>query len=973
MKDLHDLKAYRILQKQQIEELRATGLLMEHIKTGAKIVVLSCDDENKVFSIGFRTPPENDKGISHILEHSVLCGSKKYPAKETFVELMKSSMNTFLNAMTFPDKTVYPVASCNDRDFKNLMSVYMDGVFRTNIYERKEIFLQEGWHYQLDSADSDLKYNGVVYNEMKGSFSSPETILYQENMSSVLPDTPYSYISGGLPESITDLNYEELLCFHKKYYHPSNSYIYLYGNMDWTERLTWLDEDYLSKYERIDIDSALPIQKPFKAMTERTLYYPIGDDESEKDNTFLSYNTVVGTAKNSELSVAFDILNYAIIGVPGAALKQAILDKGIAKSVMSIYNSSIQQPVFSIIAKNSNQYNKDCFLTTIRDTLTDIVKNGIDKDTLRAAINIFEFKYREADFGRMPKGLVYGFQVYNSWLYDEKLPFGYLKFNEIFDNLKKKASEGYFEGLIEKYLLHNPHSSLVQLVPQKGLSAQNEKKQRESLASYKSSLSEDEIEELVENTHKLKKYQESPSKKEELDAIPKLSREDIGPKAQPLYQTISHAEGTTIVHQDISTNGIGYLKLSFDIKNIPGELLPYLGILSQVLGKVDTKRYSYLQLSNIINMNSGGIAVYLNFYPDSTEKNGFKAMFEIDVAVLYEKLDFAFEIIEEIILTSKLDNTKRLYEIISEMKSQFQMQIQNSGHMSAVLRSLSYNSAMSYYKEIVSGLSFYHFIEDTEKNFDNNKEVLTEKLEELMNHVFRSENMIISYTSEKEGYNVLEELVLKFKRDLYKDDIKEKPFKFIPKRLNEGFKTSSAVQYVAQTGNYKNGFSYTGSLRVLKVLLNYGYLWSNIRMKGGAYGCMIDFQRNGDSYMVSYRDPNLSETYEVYKGIPNFLKNLNMKEQDIVNYIIGTVQELDMPMTPRAKGMNSFSCYMSGITEEDIQKERDEVLNTTRETIFSFFSLIEDILNQENICTIGNGEKIESEKQIFDTVRNLFS
>lgn len=973
MKVLHELKAYKVYEKQTIEELKAEAYLMEHIKTGARVVVISCNDENKVFSIGFRTPPENSKGIPHILEHSVLCGSKKYPAKSTFVELNKGSMNTFLNAMTFPDKTIFPIASCNDSDFKNLMSVYTDAVFRTNIYDRKEIFLQEGWHYQLNSHDSDLMYNGVVYNEMKGAFSLPETILNQENMRSLLPNTPYSHVSGGSPDFITDLSYEELLNFHSRYYHPSNSYIYLYGDMDVEERLKWLDENYLSKYEKVSIDSRIPMQAPFNTMSESTLHYTIGDDESEKDNTYLSYNSVIGVANDNELAIAFDILNYSILGTNGAKLKQVILDKGIAKSVEGNYNSSIQQPIFSIIAKNSNEESKVCFLNTIRETLQNIVKNGIDKDTLNAAINMFEFQYKEADFGRMPKGLVYAYQVYNSWLYDDKHPFEHLKFNKIFINLKKKVNEGYFESLIEKYILNNSHSSFVQVIPQKGLMAKKEKELKEKLDLYKKSLSEKEIEQLIDNTNKLKEYQESSSKREDIEAIPVLSIEDINPKVQPLYQNIHKLEGITIIHHDIFTNGIGYLKLSFDIKNIPSALIPYMGILRQVLGAVDTEKHNYLQLSNIINMNTGGISAYLKFYADSKGKDGFKAAFEINAKVLYEKLGFAFEIISEIINTSKMDNSKRLYEIISDIKSQLQMWLQSSSHMAAVLRSLSYNSAISYYEEIVSGIYFYHFIEDMEKNFENKKELIAKNLKELMKYIFRQEKMTISYTSETEGYKYLEEQIISFKTKLYTDEIKEETFKFTPARLNEGFKTSSTVQYVAQSGNYRNEFLYTGALKVLNVLLSYDYLWPNIREKGGAYGCMMNFQRNGNAYVVSYRDSNLSKTYEVYEHIPEFLRNLSIDEKDIIRYIIGAIKELDMPMTPYSKGNYSFSCYMSGITERDIQKERDEVLGTTKDVLISLSSLMEAVLKQRNICTIGNEEKIESEKHVFDAVKSLFS
>lgn len=973
MKDLNKLAAYRVKDRQTIKELGAEAYLMEHMKTGAKIAVISCDDDNKVFCAGFRTPPENSRGIPHILEHAVLCGSEKYPSRNTFVELIKGSMNTFLNAMTFSDKTLYPVASCNDADFKNLMSVYSDAVFKPNVLERKEIFLQEGWHYELEAKDSALSLSGVVYNEMKGAFSSSETILNNENMALLFPDTIYSVVSGGDPEHIPDLSYEELVDFYKKYYSPSNSYIYLYGNMDAAERLTWLDKNYLSKHEKTDINSEIKSQPPLNEMKESLIYYPIGDDERENDNAYLSYSAVVGDTVNSELSVAFDILSYVLLGAPGAELKQAILDRKISKTVRGYYNSSLKQPVFSIIAGNSNQESKESFLDTIYTVLSGIVKNGIDKDSLNAAINLFEFKYKEADFGKMPKGLIYGMQIYGKWIYSDNDPFEGLNFNSIFANLRKKAKEGYFESLIEKYILSASHSSFVTAVPKKGLMAEREKALAYKLDSYKKSLSDEQINNLIEGTKSLKEYQAKPSPREELDKIPRLSIEDIETESKPLYNDIYNSDGTTIVHHDIFTNEIAYLKLSFDVKDIPSELRPYLGILRQVLGAVDTQSYSYRKLSNIINMNTGGISAYISFYHDIRAEDGFKAAFEINAKAAYKNIGFTFEIINEIISASDMENMERLHEIISDIKSQMTSWIYGSGHMAAVLRSLSYNSALSYYEENVSGISFYHFIEDLEKNFDERKETVSRSLSELMRNVFRADKLIVSYTSDKKGFEGIAEKVKELKSKLYTDNIRHKEFEFIPCKKNEGLKISSLVQYVAQSGNYRNEFLYTGSLKVLKVLLSYDYLWPNVRQRGGAYGCMIDFNRSGNAYIASYRDPNLSQTYDTYREIPQFLKELAIDEKELASYIIGAIKELDMPMTSYNKGNHSFRCYMSGINEELIQRERDEILTTTRETLRALSPLMDEILKQSIICTVGNEEKIEAEKFLFKEVKNIFS
>lgn len=424
--------AYELIEERRVEDLNSDGYLLRHRKSGARILLLSNDDNNKVFSVGFRTPPPDSTGVPHILEHSVLCGSKKYPVKDPFVELVKGSLNTFLNAMTYPDKTVYPVASCNDKDFKNLMNVYMDAVFYPNIYVHEEIFRQEGWHYELESPEDDLTINGVVYNEMKGAYSSPEDVLDREIYSSLYPDTAYALESGGDPDVIPSLTYEGFLDFHRKYYHPANSYIYLYGDMDMEERLIWLDEEYLSKFERIEIDSKVELQKPFEKTREIRKKYSVTEEETLENQTYLSYSTVIDTSLNREYYLAFQILEYALLEAPGAPLKQALLDKKIGKDIISSYENGIYQPFFSVIAKNANTSDKEAFLATIRETLEEIVKKGIDRKSLWAGINYFEFKYREADFGSYPKGLMYGLQAYDSWLYDEKQPFMHIEANDTF-------------------------------------------------------------------------------------------------------------------------------------------------------------------------------------------------------------------------------------------------------------------------------------------------------------------------------------------------------------------------------------------------------------------------------------------------------------------------------------------------------------------------------------------------------------
>ncbi len=482
--NLEACKAYEIKELRDIPDLNSKGALLMHKKSGAKVVVLKNDDPNKVFYIGFRTTPDNSTGVAHIMEHTVLCGSRKFPVKDPFVELVKGSLNTFLNAMTYPDKTVYPVASCNDTDFKNLMDVYLDAVFYPNIFKEKKIFMQEGWHYELDQPDGELKINGVVYNEMKGAFSSPDDVLDRAVLNTLFPDNTYAFESGGDPDDIPKLTYEEYLQFHKKYYHPSNSYLYLYGDMDMEERLNWLDEHYLSDFDYQEVDSEINEQKPFTKPVDIIQEYSITTDESERDNTYLSYNAVVGNVLDKEKYIAFQILDYALCTAPGAPLKQALTDKGIGTEIYSVYDNGIYQPYFSIVAKNANIEQKEEFIETIEQELKRLKKEGISKKALKAGLNYFEFKYREADFGSYPKGLMYGLQMFDSWLYDVNSPFMHVEANETFALLKKRIDTDYFERLIGTYLLDNPHKSYVCVVPKPGLNVEKEKKLSEKECKY---------------------------------------------------------------------------------------------------------------------------------------------------------------------------------------------------------------------------------------------------------------------------------------------------------------------------------------------------------------------------------------------------------------------------------------------------------------------------------------------------------
>lgn len=970
---ISDLKEYEVVEEKQIPDLNSKGYLVKHKKSGAKLMLLSNDDENKVFYIGFRTPPKDDTGLPHILEHSVLCGSKKFPAKDPFIELAKGSLNTFLNAMTYPDKTVYPIASCNDKDFQNLMHVYMDAVFYPNIYEREEIFRQEGWHYDLSEKDGELKYNGVVYNEMKGAFSSPEGVLDRVILNSLYPDTSYSFESGGDPASIPDLKYSEFLDFHSKYYHPSNSYIYLYGDMDMEEKLIFLDKEYLSKYDAMNIDSEIKLQAPFEKPVEVYKKYSITNEETEEDNTYLSYNYSIGTALDRKLYLAFQILEYALIAAPGAPLKKALLDAKIGKDIMGSYDNGVYQPMFSIIAKNSNTSSKEEFLKIIQTVLQEQVKNGINKDSLRAAINYNEFRYREADFGNYPKGLMYGLQALDSWLYDETKPFIHIEENETFAFLKEMVETDYYEKLVEQYMLNNSHAALVVIEPEKGLTTKIENEVREKLREYKASLSEEEVEKLVEKTKALEQYQEEPSSVEDILKIPMLTREDMRKNALAFDNKELHFEDTLVLHQEMFTNGIGYLNLLFDINKVPEELLPYVGMLKYILGMVDTKNYTYGDFFNEINMYSGGISVSFNSYSDTKKAGSYKAYMEVKAKVMYDKIGFAFKMIKEMLLTSKFEDEKRLYEIIAQLKSRLQMSLTSGGHTTAVMRAMSYFSDTAYLSEQTSGITFYKLVEHIEKNFNQCKDEVIQKLRETASCIFKADNLMVSYTAEKEGLDSLETEIERLKISLGDSEKEAVNYRFNLKQLNEGYKTSSKVQYVSRAGNFKKeGLEYTGALRILKTILSYDYLWNNVRVKGGAYGCMSGFGRTGDGYFASYRDPNLENTNKIFEHTTDYIEKFSADERDMTKYIIGTISEMDTPLNPYAKGNRSLTAYLTNLTYQDIQKERDQVLTAKEEDIRALKSHVKAVLKPNNICVIGGEEKIEEQKQLFKEVKNLF-
>lgn len=969
---IHDLAEYEILDEHRVEDVQSDGFILRHKKSGARIAILSNNDDNKVFYIGFRTPPEDETGVPHIIEHTTLCGSKKFPVKDPFIELAKGSLNTFLNAMTYPDKTVYPVASCNDQDFKNLMDVYLDAVFNPNITKYEEIFKQEGWHYELTGKDDELKINGVVYNEMKGAYSSPDEVLSSQIYRSLFPDNTYSKDSGGNPEYIPKLTYEAYLDFYHKYYHPSNSYIYLYGDMDVVERLVWLDKEYLSLYDYKKVNSEINKQPAFDEIKNVEAQYSITMDDSQENKTYLSYNRVVGDTLDEMLYQAFDVLDYALVSSPGAPVKQALIDAGIGDDVYGSYDAGILQPVFSFVAKNANASQADEFESIIENTLKEVVKTGINKEALLAGINSSEFKFREADFGQFPKGLLFGLNCLDSWLFDDMKPFIHLECLGTFAKLRKAVDTDYFEKLIQEYLLDNTHGSSVTVKPMRGLGNEREEALAKELSDYKASLSDEEIKKLIEDTEHLKKYQEEPSSDEDLRKLPMLTRADMKKNAMPFSNIEDELLDVKVVRHDIESNGIDYISFLFDAGDFAQSELGYLGFFTNALGLVSTEKYSYTDLANATNIYTGGISTGTASHPDIKDRNNFVFKFEVKLKVLEKNLDKALELMEQMLLSSDFTDTKRLGELVAQIKARLQANLSSSGHLVAAMRSMSSFSRYALYQDELKGVAFYRSICRIEKELSESPKSVSDKLAAIAKKLFARNRMLISFTGNNEAYGnakpSLEKVIAGFDKMSAVGNQAEVHFN----TAKEAFIDASQIQYVAKTGDFIcEGYEYTGALRLLRIILSYDYLWINVRVKGGAYGCMNTFLRSGESYFVSYRDPNLSDTLDVYDRIPEYIKSFSPDERDMTKYIIGTFSALDTPMNPEAKGSRSLSAYLEGITYEQIQKERNEILNAQPEDIRRLADLVKAVLKKDSICVIGNENMIKESAGLFENVEKL--
>ena len=970
------MEKYEVKDSRRIEELGTDAVLYRHRKSGARVLTMKNEDPNRVFCIAFRTPAADSTGVAHITEHSVLCGSKRFPLKDPFVELVKGSLNTFLNAMTYPDKTVYPIASTNEKDFENLMNVYMDAVLYPNCIRDERTFLQEGWHYELTEEQGPLTLNGVVYNEMKGAFSNPESVLERYTMHALFPDTTYGNESGGDPEEIPNLSYEAFCAFHQRYYHPSNSYIILYGDLDMEEKLAWLDREYLQDFDSIDPDSEIQVQKPFRKPKREEISFAVGDNEPLRKNTYLSCSMVLGDRLSAKEGMAFSVLDYALLSAPGAPLKQAILEAGIGDDVYGGFEEGIRQPYFSIVAKGADKKDEKKFRQLIHDTLLRLSEEGLDRRTLLSAINHDEFQYREADYGRTPKGLVYALTALDSWLYDGE-PWENLLCEAIYRELREELDKGYFESLIRRSLLDNPHAAMVVVKPARGLTEKKAQALADRLSGILGAMSSAEKRAMIEKTAALKAYQDEPSTEAQLQTLPLLALEDIDKKAPGYHFTEGEKCGVRTLYTELSSRGILYLRLNFNTACLTEEEIPYAGLLKTVLAYMDTEKHSFQDLSSEIYLETGGINFDMTAYPDLEKYNHYTGVFSVDLKLLYTQIPTGLSLLTEILKTTRFGDVKRMTEILNEARSRERMRIEGAAHTYAINRGTSYFSGTGRYQDLCGGISYYRFVEQQAQAYGAAPEQLTERLTAVAEKLFRLDNLLLSAGAEAEGFRALETALPTWTEAFGAYPVREQDCAgaqlLLSGNRNEGFRTPSQVNYVARVGRFDTEkLPYTGALKVLKKILCYEYLWQRLRVKGGAYGCMAGFGRSGEGYFCSYRDPHLKETMAVYEALPAYLREFRVSDRDMTKYIIGAISELDTPKTCCTQSLLSLSAYYSHVTNAVLQRERDEVLSTDVAAIRKLADYVEAVLQSGANCTIGGSSAVEEAAELFGTTEALF-
>lgn len=1014
-KEMYDIKGYTLIENTDIDDIKGRGLIYEHNKTGAKVVVLDCEDTQPSFAIAFRTPPEENRGTPHIIEHSVFCGSRKYPLKDPFVELMKGSMYTFLNAITYGDMTVFPVATTNAKDFEHLTDVYLDAVFNPLFLENEAVFMQEGWHFEtadntdrkvgefsgIYNGETKLNVSGVVFNEMRGMEDSPDYILNNKLKEILYPDTPYRYVSGGVPEEIIELTYEEMCRYYKSHYHPSNSIMILYGKFDIPRKLSYISAEYLDKYEKITMNNIMPLQKSFDAPAKAECFYQASDEENAVKGTYYAYAAVVADTHSAELSITLQILNYVLCLAPGACLREAFMEAGVGEDLDVVMDDQMRQAFYGFECSGCRDGEKESFVNIIEDTLKKAVKEGLDKEMLFAAVKNIDFNYREADFDGSPKGLAYSDMLLERMLFDEEEPFARLKVREAVERVREYIGTDYFERFIQEKILDNPHKAIIEMKPDldmcSGISERLANKIRNRYAGENPA-------ELERRCAIFEKYKQADDDEKHKEMIPVLAKEDLQTD-RPYTATINlTVNGRAFMFQPRKTNGIGYLNLAFDIRKLPEERLPYVRLLVELLGVLDTEEYSYSKLTKLIDIHTGGIYNYISI-ADGTVSNGKVTPLMLQrTGFFYNEIDKVCALNYEILCRTDFSDRKYIKELLLQLKSTYTGSYSASAGETAADIGRSGFSETALLYEKIQGYDFYRFLCNLTENYEEYEHDISEKLADTLRKLTAIDNCRIIYAGEEKSLEDVRKHVEKLIEDI-RNAQKDRGASILPKTCNaalrEGESAADAgaagnrnndgllhltpvrkgsmayiaptqVQYVAMCGDAGEKVrNVRGHMLVLEHILNCDYLWRQVRVNGGAYGCSADFSYNGGMSFVSYRDPNIRQTVEVFLGAARYIRNIDISPRELQQYIVGTMNKLDVPMTPESEAMSQIQLDLSGISNEEMLRIREQIINTTVQDIRALADIIEETAAESDVIVVGSEEAITAEKSFFKSVYNF--
>lgn len=964
-------RIYEIAQKygfeienvRELSEINASLYQMKYIKNNAQLVWLKRDDENKTFAITFKTIPQNDTGVFHILEHSVLCGSKKYPMKEPFVELVKSSMQTFLNAFTFPDKTMYPLSTKNNKDFLNLMDVYLDAVFHPLSLEREETFLQEGWHYEINS-QGEIIYNGVVYNEMKGAMASADNIITSEIRRRLFPDNSYQFESGGKPSHIPELTYEEYIQAHNQYYHPSNARFFLDGDIKIEDALAKID-GFLNEYEELTLDFDLEIQEQVE-QEESTCYYKIGENENPEQKVILSESFVCGLYDEPEKNIACSILSEVLCMTAEDPLKKVILENQLAENVELLLTDGILQPYVSLIVRNTCRENKEKIWEIIKDTLKSVARTGLNKERLNSVINRMEFRIREQDYGNMPKGIVYAMRVMESWLYGGD-PAQNLCYDEIFKSLREKVNQGYFEELLCEVFLNNKHHVKVCLVPSKTLEKEEAKAEKKRLKMIEQSWNDEEKRTILDKAKKLKEYQTAKDSKENLAKLPILDLSDIPEKVEFVQQKATYCDGNLLLKQNIDTNGILYAKLYISLHDQSIEKLRMISLLSMLLGYISTENYSETQLSTVLGNKLGRFEVQTRIIEEQDNMDTCTPYLTVGISVIQDKKEDAIDLIKEILLNPNFEEGESIKNKIQQLLTFYERQIIMYGDRYAAMHVASAFSAEGYVREETCGINMLRWLRALNDNYDEKK--IAKQFYELCRNIFVRERITLSIAGNVEEAWI-HKLLESFPR---KENVSTKVIAYEKNNItNGGLQIPVDICFATQVSNFNLcGEKYSGAMKVAAHILTYDYLWKEIRVKGGAYGCRVNIFDNGNISFTSFRDPNPQNALECFKKAGKALLKICETEENIDKYIISTITETDPLMSARAKSDREAENYLCGETKEKRQKIREEILHTSKADLKECARILEAANSNAQIYVVGSKSILEKCKEYITQIESL--